>query len=94
METIIAAAVTGGLALLGVIITSIVSNRKSETKMETLVAVTQTKVEELTREVRAHNSFATRIPVLEERVNAFGRRIAALEGRAGQMPGREQGKER
>ncbi len=93
METIIAAAVTGGLALLGVIITSIVSNRKSETKMETLLAVTQAKMEELTREVRVHNSFATRIPVLEERVNAFGRRITALEGRTGQPPCSEREKE-
>lgn len=78
MQTIIAAAITGGISLVGVIITSIVTvtvnSRKTEkvsadvTKaLEISQAVTDTKIEELTREVRAHNNFAQRVPVLEEK---------------------------
>ena len=65
METIISAAITGGLALIGVIITNISSSRKIERKLELHQAVTDTKIEELTREVREHNNFAKRMPVVE-----------------------------
>lgn len=68
METIISAAITGGLALLGVIITSITSNKKIEQKLNTAQAVTDCKLEELTREVREHNNFAKRMPVVEEQI--------------------------
>lgn len=68
METIIAAAITGGLALLGVIITNIQSNKKIEQKLKTAQAVTDCKIEELTREVREHNNFAKRMPVVEEQI--------------------------
>ena len=69
METIIAAAISGVLALVGVIITSVASNRKIERKLEIHQAVTDQKIEDLTREVRRHNNFAERMPALETEVH-------------------------
>lgn len=69
METIIAAAISGALALIGVIITSVSSNRKIERKLELHQAVTDQKLEDLTREVRKHNNFAERMPALETEVH-------------------------
>lgn len=68
MESIAAALITGAITLIGVLI----ANSKSQ-------AVTDTKLEELTREVRAHNNFAQRIPVLEEKMKVADHRIADLE---------------
>lgn len=68
MESIAAALITGAITLIGVLI----ANSKSQ-------AVTETKLEELTREVRAHNNFAQRIPVLEEKMKVVNHRIADLE---------------
>lgn len=68
MESIIASVITGVLALVGVIISNIASNRKIEADLSKSQAVTETKLEELTREVREHNSFARRVPVLEQKV--------------------------
>lgn len=68
MESIIAALVTGAITLLGVLI----ANSKAQ-------AVTDTKLEELTREVREHNNFARRVPVLEEKVEVINHRIKDLE---------------
>ena len=68
VESIIAAAVSGAVTLIGVLI----ANSKSQ-------AVTDTKLEELTREVRAHNNFAQRVPVLEEKVKMANHRIDDLE---------------
>lgn len=68
MEAIITAVITGGLALAGVIITNISSNRSIEQKLITSQAVTDTKIEALTEEVRKHNSFADRITALEVKV--------------------------
>lgn len=65
METLIAAIITGGLALVGVIITNMMSNRNIENKLVTAQAVTDTKIEALTNEVRKHNNFAEKIPVIE-----------------------------
>ena len=79
METIIAAAITGGLAFMGVIITNIQSNKKIEQKLQTAQAVTDCKIEELTREVREHNNFAHRMPVVEEQIKVINHRIADLE---------------
>lgn len=64
--TIIVALITGVLSLLGVIITSNKTNRDVQTNLDTQQAVTDTKLDELTREVREHNNFARRVPVLEE----------------------------
>lgn len=68
MESLIAALISGAVTLTGVLI----ANGKSQ-------AVTDTKLEELTREVRAHNNFAQRVPVLEEKMVSAGRRLEALE---------------
>lgn len=68
MEAIIASLLTGAVTLVGVLI----ANSKAQ-------AVTETKLEELTREVREHNNFARRMPVLEEKVKAINHRIDDLE---------------
>ena len=79
MEVIVSTAITGVLSLLGVLFTNIASNRKIEHKLETQQAVTDTKIEELTREVRMHNNFAQRVPVLEEQIKVANHRIEDLE---------------
>ena len=79
MDGIIAAIITGGLSLAGVIITNISSNKKIENKLTTAQAVTDCKIEELTREVREHNNFARRMPVVEEQIKVINHRIADLE---------------
>ena len=68
METILAALITGAVTLIGVLI----ANGKSQ-------AVTDTKLEELTREVREHNNFTRRVPILEEQMKVANHRIADLE---------------
>lgn len=68
METIVAAIITGIVTLAGVLI----ANSKSQ-------AVTDVKIEELTREVRKHNSFAEKIPVIEEQIKVSNHRIDDLE---------------
>ena len=75
METIIGAAITGGLALAGVIITNIQSNRKIEQKLSTAQAVTDYKIEDLTREVRKHNNFAERVPAIEQEIRDIHKEI-------------------
>ncbi len=79
MESIIVALITGGLSLLGVITSNISSNRKIENKLVTAQAVTDTKIEALTAEVREHNNFARRMPVVEEQIKNIDRRINELE---------------
>ena len=81
MIDIIVAIIVGGLSLVGVILTNASSNKKVESKIETAQAVTDTKIEELTREVREHNNFARRVPVLEEQIKAANHRIEDLEGK-------------
>ena len=68
-ETIIASIITGAITLLGVLI----ANGKTQ-------AVMETKVDELTREVREHNNFARRMPVVEEQIKVINHRISDLEG--------------
>lgn len=80
MEAVITAIITGGLALLGVIITNVSSNRKVEASLEKAQAVTDTKIEALTREVREHNNFARRMPVVEEQIKVINHRVEDLEG--------------
>ena len=68
MNEIIVALITGGVTLVGVLL----SNQKAQ-------AVTETKSEELTREVREHNNFARRVPVVEEQIKVINHRIEDLE---------------
>lgn len=79
MESIITAIITGVLALIGIIITSITSNRSIENKIVTAQAVTDTKLEILTEEVKKHNNFAVRMPVVEEQIKVINHRISDLE---------------
>ena len=68
MNEIIVALITGGVTLVGVLI----SNQKAQ-------AVTETRLDELTREVREHNNFARRMPVVEEQIKVINHRIGDLE---------------
>lgn len=79
MEGIIAAIITGVLSLIGVVISNIAANAKMAKELEKAQAVTDTKIEELTREVREHNNFAKRVPVLEEKAKVADHRISDLE---------------
>lgn len=79
MEYIISSLITGALALLGVIITNASSNKKIETQLQTCQAVTDYKIEELTREVREHNNFAKRMPVVEEKIQNITSRLTDVE---------------
>ena len=79
MEAIVVALITGGLSLLGVVITTASGNRKMQNQLEKSQAVTDTKLDELTREVREHNGFARRMPVVEEQIKVINHRIEALE---------------
>lgn len=78
-EAITVALITGGLSLLGVIIASAAGNRRTEQKIQVAQAVTDTKIEELTREVRKHNNFAEKIPVIQEQIKVVNHRLADLE---------------
>ena len=79
MESILTAIITGGMALLGVIITNLSAGRKVQSALEKHQAVTDTKLEELTREVREHNHFARRMPVVEHQIKVIDHRLADLE---------------
>ena len=79
MTEIIVALITGGLALVGVIISNNRNSRSVESKLALNQAVTDTKLDELTREVRAHNNFARRMPVVEEQIKVINHRISDLE---------------
>ena len=78
-ESIIVALVTAGAAILSNVVLSNKNSREIDHKLETHQAVTDTKLEELTREVREHNNFARRMPVLEEKISVANHRIDDLE---------------
>ena len=78
-EAIVVALITGGMSLVGVIVTCLVTARKSENAIKIAQAVTDTKIQELTREVREHNNFARRMPVVEEQIKVINHRIEDLE---------------
>lgn len=81
-ETLISAGASvlvGALALIGVIITNNRANNKMQNKMTTAQAVTDERISELTREVRVHNNFARRVPVIEEQIKVANHRLADLE---------------
>ena len=78
-EAIAVALITGGLSLAGVIATCLATAKKSETAVKISQAVTDTKIEELTREVRLHNHFAQRMPVVEEQIKVINHRLNDLE---------------
>lgn len=70
-EAIIVALITGGAAIISNVLTANKSSRELNFKLEKQQAVTDTKIEELTREVRAHNNFAQRMPVVENEIKSL-----------------------
>lgn len=79
-EAIIVALITGGLSLAGVVVTCLATAKKSEKAAAVAQAITDTKIDELTREVRLHNGFAEKIPVIQEQIKVINHRIEDLEG--------------
>ena len=78
-EAILVAVITGSMSLAGVVVTCIATARKSERAAAVAQAVTDTKLDELTREVRLHNGFAQRMPVVEEQIKVINHRLEDLE---------------
>ena len=78
-EAIVVALITGGMSLAGVVVTCLATARKNEQTIKVTQAVTDTRLDELTREVRAHNNFAQRMPVVEEQIRVINHRLADLE---------------
>lgn len=74
-----AAVIVGVLSLVGVMISNSLANNKIQNEMKTAQAVTDERISELTREVRMHNDFARRIPVIEEQLKVGNHRISDLE---------------
>jgi Zn-dependent M32 family carboxypeptidase len=83
-EAIIVAIITGGLSLIGSIVSNNRTAQSMDAKLDKQQAVTETKLEELTREVREHNNFAKRVPVLEEQIKVANHRIEDLEKERGE----------
>ena len=81
VESILTAIIAGGLALIGTVITVAAASRKTEQHIKTHQAVTDEKISELTREVREHNNFARRMPVVEEKIKNIECRVKNLETR-------------
>ena len=81
VESILTAFIAGGLALIGTVITVAASSRKTEQHIKAHQAVTDEKITELTREVREHNNFARRMPVVEEKIKNIDDRVKNLETR-------------
>ncbi len=78
-EAIVSALITGGLSLTGVVITCLATARKNENALKIAQAVTDTKIEELTREVREHNGFARRMPVVENQIQNINGTLEELK---------------
>ena len=79
-EAIIVALITGCLTLAGTVITVHQSSKKTSSEMTKEIAVIKTEMKELTREVREHNNFAQRIPVVEMQLDSLEKRLAKVEG--------------
>lgn len=88
MEAVWAALITGGLSLIGVILTCIVTSKKNEANLEKAQAVTNEKIQQLTDEVKEHNNFAKRMPVVENDIDGIKKRLDKLEDRLGVNYGR------
>lgn len=78
-DAIVIALISSVVPLIGTVITVLFSYNKTDENLKINQAVTNTKIEELTREVRAHNNFAQRMPVVEEQIKTINRRLDGLE---------------
>ena len=83
MESVIASLIAGGLALIGVIITNMASNRQVEIQLQKNQAVTDTKLDLLTTEVKKHNNFASRMPVVEEQIRVLNHEVEEIKEKIG-----------
>lgn len=83
---VIVALITGGFSILAVVLTNNHANNKMQSEVTTAQAVTKEQIKELTREVRTHNDFATRIPLLEQEIKNLKKRVTALEEYHKQRP--------
>ncbi len=77
--TVAASLITGLLSLAGVMLSNLLSERRRENALRTAQAVTDEQLRELTREVREHNNFARRMPVVEEQIKVINHRLEGLE---------------
>lgn len=82
-DAIIVAIISGCFTLAGVIIGVLQAQKKTENTIKTNLAVMETRMDELTREVRTHNGFAQRLPIIEEQIKGLDRRITGLENKNG-----------
>ena len=73
------ALITGGISLIGTVLTILMTTKKTEESMRISQAVMEQKITDLTREVRSHNNFAQRLPVVEEQIKVINHRIDDLE---------------
>ena len=78
-ESIVVALITGILSLTGVVVTCLATSKKQEKAAAVAQAITETKLAELTREVREHNNFAQKMPTLQQKVSDIERRVGILE---------------
>lgn len=78
-DAILVALISGGLSLAGVVITCLATSKKQEKNAAVAQAITDTKLDELTREVREHNNFAQKMPAFEQRIKDVERRVGILE---------------
>lgn len=78
-DAVIAALITGGLSLIGVVFSNMLTFRRTEETIRISQAVTDTRLDDLTREVREHNGFARRMPVVEEQIKVINHRLKDLE---------------
>lgn len=79
LESIVVAIITGGLSLVGVMISVFASSRKTQAEFKTQQAVMEERISELTREVREHNDFAHRIPVMQEQIKNLNDKVSIME---------------
>ena len=79
LESIIVAVITGGLSLIGVMFSVFSSSKRTEAEFDKRQAVMEEKINELTREVREHNNYAHRVPLVEEQIKSLNDRISIIE---------------
>ena len=78
-DAVLSALITGGQALIGVVISNLATAHKTETVLKVNQAVTDARLQNLTDEVRRHNNFAVEIPVIKEQIKVINHRIGDLE---------------
>ena len=81
MQTILATTITAVCGLIGIVYTARMNHNKTVLTLEKQLAVISEQIKELTREVREHNDFAHRVPVLEQKIKSVSQRIDTLERR-------------